>query len=58
MSAGSLAGHLIECGGQATGGLFTDWQQVQGYENLGFPIAEVLQSGKKMVILNLFSSRH
>lgn len=47
MSAGSLAGHLIECGGQATGGLFTDWQQVQGYENLGFPIAEVFQSGEQ-----------
>ncbi len=45
LAAGSLAGHLIECGGQATGGLFTDWQQVQGYENLGFPVAEVDEEG-------------
>ena len=41
LSAGSLAGHLIECGGQATGGLFTDWPEVDGYENLGFPVVEV-----------------
>ena len=41
LSSGSLAGHLIECGGQATGGLFTDWPEVDGYENLGFPVVEV-----------------
>ena len=41
LSSGSLAGHLIECGGQATGGLFTDWPEVEEYENLGFPIVEV-----------------
>lgn len=41
LSSGSLAGHLIECGGQATGGLFTDWPEVEGYENLGFPVVEV-----------------
>ena len=47
MSAGSLAGHLIECGGQATGGLFTDWQEVaeSGYDNLGFPIVEMTPEG-------------
>ncbi len=46
LSAGSLAGHLIECGGQATGGLFTDWRDVPGYERLGFPVAEVAENGE------------
>ncbi len=45
LAAGSLAGHLIECGGQATGGLFTDWKDVNGYENLGFPIVDVEENG-------------
>ncbi len=45
LAAGSLAGHLIECGGQATGGLFTDFERVQGYENLGFPVVDVASSG-------------
>ena len=45
LAAGSLAGHLIECGGQATGGLFTDFDKVDGYDNLGFPIVEVDSSG-------------
>jgi hypothetical protein len=38
LSAGSLAGHLIECGCQATGGLSTDWEQVPDWAGIGYPI--------------------
>lgn len=45
MSAGSLVGHVLECGPQATGGVFTDWERVPGWHHIGYPIALCREDG-------------
>ncbi len=47
LAAGSLCGHILECGTQATGGNFTDWHLLEGqFETTGYPIAEVEANGE------------
>ena len=45
LAQGSLAGHIIECGCQATGGLHTDWQAVPDWPHIGYPILECHADG-------------
>jgi hypothetical protein len=45
LSAGTIAGHLIECGAQATGGLWCNWQDGPDLANVGYPIADIDRSG-------------
>ena len=45
LAMGSLAGHLIECGAQATGGLYTDWDAVPDWANIGYPVIECAPDG-------------
>ena len=45
LAAGSLVGHIIECGCQATGGLHTDWADVPDWANIGYPIVECSRDG-------------
>ncbi|MEX0823093.1 MAG: acyclic terpene utilization AtuA family protein [Balneolaceae bacterium] len=45
MSTGTIAGHIIECGGQVSGGNFTDWDTVDNLVDIGFPIIEAHPDG-------------
>jgi hypothetical protein len=46
MAAGTIAGHIIECGAQCSGGNCQyDWQSIPDMANVGFPIAEVSADG-------------
>ena len=46
LAGGSLAGHILECGPQATGGNFTDWQETaDSLTDIGDPIAEISSAG-------------
>lgn len=45
LAHGIVAGHIIECGAQASGGNFTDWQKVPSFIDIGFPIVECYPDG-------------
>ncbi|MCI0458853.1 MAG: DUF1446 domain-containing protein [Gemmataceae bacterium] len=45
LAAGTVAGHLIECGAQATGGLWCNWQEGGDLADVGYPIAAVERGG-------------
>jgi len=50
MAAGTVAGHILECGGQASGGNFLgDWESINDLANLGFPIAEAYPDGSVII---------
>jgi len=45
MAVGTIAGHIIECGAQVSGGNFTDWEKVEDFTEIGFPIIEAYPNG-------------
>ena len=49
LAAGTIAGHILECGAQCTGGNFTRFWEVPDLWNLGYPIAEVSEDGSFVI---------
>ncbi|MBP8136848.1 MAG: DUF1446 domain-containing protein, partial [Candidatus Eisenbacteria bacterium] len=49
LASGIVAGHIIECGAQSTGGNFTDWRTMKKFETIGYPIVEVSPDGSFVV---------
>ena len=50
VSAGTIAGHIIECGAQASGGNCQyDWQTIPNMANVGFPIVEASPNGEFII---------
>lgn len=45
----SVAGHLIECGAQVTGGLWHRWEEVPDPASIGYPIAEIARDGTSVI---------
>jgi hypothetical protein len=50
LAVGVVAGHILECGGQASGGNFSaDWKAVPDLAHIGFPIAEAYPNGEIVI---------
>jgi hypothetical protein len=49
LAAGIVAGHILECGAQATGGNYSDWQRIPSMIDVGYPIVEALEDGTFVV---------
>ncbi len=49
LAGAAVAGHIIECSGQASGGNYSFIHEVSDYQNMGFPIAEIRGNGDAVI---------
>jgi hypothetical protein len=49
LAAGTVMGHILECGPQCTGGNYNDWRNVPNFARIGYPIAEASADGSFVI---------
>ena len=49
LASATVAGHIVECGAQCTGGNYTNWEDLKDLDNIGYPIAEIKQNGEFLI---------
>lgn len=49
LAAGTIAGHIVECGAQCTGANYTNWREIDDFALIGYPVIEALPSGEFFV---------
>lgn len=49
LAAGTVAGHIVECGAQCTGANYTNWRQVRDFAAIGYPVIEAYADGRFVV---------
>lgn len=49
LAAGTVMGHILECGPQCTGGNYTNWRAVKDFARIGWPIAEASEDGSFVI---------
>ena len=49
LASGTVAGHIIECGAQCSGGNYSKWDEVEDLIDIGYPIVEIEKNGEFVV---------